>query len=201
MIRPAKMVGKTRIKDRGSHILAFLVLALVSIFMVPHMAFPGDIDAGYVLSIGKNLPPDPGADGQKTLVGSDVNTNGVRDDVELWIFVAMADRPLLMAAALQFAGVMQKVMIAGVDADNATVTNLKNHIRTSVECLFATVADEDQEAFFGGLSSVILDTTERVALIARLEEIYPDSGGISISDPKPEACAIAPNLLQNQGEF
>ena len=36
--------------------------------------------------MGKNLPPDPGADADKTIAGIDSNHNGIRDDVELAIF-------------------------------------------------------------------------------------------------------------------
>jgi hypothetical protein len=36
--------------------------------------------------MGKNLPPDPGAEADKTIQGIDANHNGIRDDVELAIF-------------------------------------------------------------------------------------------------------------------
>ena len=36
---------------------------------------------------GHTLPPDPGEEGKKTLLGIDVNNNGVRDDVERWIYM------------------------------------------------------------------------------------------------------------------
>src|SRR3989338_633400 len=35
--------------------------------------------------MGGNLPPDPGAEADKTIAGIDVNANGIRDDVELAI--------------------------------------------------------------------------------------------------------------------
>ncbi len=36
--------------------------------------------------MGVNLPPDPGAEADKTVAGIDANKNGIRDDVELAIF-------------------------------------------------------------------------------------------------------------------
>ena len=36
---------------------------------------------------GHVLPPDPGEAGKKTLLGIDSNNNGVRDDVERWIYI------------------------------------------------------------------------------------------------------------------
>ena len=35
---------------------------------------------------GHTLPPDPGAAGKVTVLGIDSNNNGVRDDVEIWIY-------------------------------------------------------------------------------------------------------------------
>ena len=40
---------------------------------------------------GKNLPPDPGAEADKTIAGIDANKNGIRDDVELAIFKEYPD--------------------------------------------------------------------------------------------------------------
>ena len=51
--------------------------------------------------IGKNLPPDPGAEADKTVQGIDANKNGIRDDVELAIFKAYPDSAKTRAVMLQ----------------------------------------------------------------------------------------------------
>ena len=43
--------------------------------------------------MGKNLPPDPGAEADKTVQGVDANRNGIRDDVELAIFKEYPNSP------------------------------------------------------------------------------------------------------------
>ena len=51
--------------------------------------------------MGKNLPPDPGAEADKTVQGIDANKNGIRDDVELAIFKAYPDSAKTRAVMLQ----------------------------------------------------------------------------------------------------
>ncbi len=57
--------------------------------------------------MGKNLPPDPGADADKTVQGIDVNQNGIRDDVELAIFKEYPDSAKTRAVLLQYALALQ----------------------------------------------------------------------------------------------
>ncbi|OHB84816.1 MAG: hypothetical protein A3J73_03925 [Planctomycetes bacterium RIFCSPHIGHO2_02_FULL_38_41] len=69
--------------------------------------------------IGKNLPPDPGAEADKTIQGIDTNKNGIRDDVELAIFKAYPDSAKTRAVLLQYAlalqmEAVQKVVNVGV---------------------------------------------------------------------------------------
>ena len=44
---------------------------------------------------GKNLPPEPSAEADKTVQGIDANENGIRDDVELAIFKEYPNFPYL----------------------------------------------------------------------------------------------------------
>jgi hypothetical protein len=57
--------------------------------------------------MGKNLPPDPGAEADKTIAGIDANTNGIRDDVELAIFEAYPNSAKTRAVLLQYALALQ----------------------------------------------------------------------------------------------
>src|SRR3989344_4602368 len=53
--------------------------------------------------MGENLPPDPGAEADKTVQGIDANTNGIRDDVELAIFKEYPNSAKTRFALLQYA--------------------------------------------------------------------------------------------------
>lgn len=56
---------------------------------------------------GKNLPPDPGTEADKTVAGIDVNQNGIRDDVELAIFKEYPNSAKTRAVLLQYAFALQ----------------------------------------------------------------------------------------------
>jgi len=79
--------------------------------------------------IGKNLPPDPGAEADKTIQGIDANKNGIRDDVELAIFKAYPDSAKTRAALLQYALALQ------MEAAQTVVNE---------EVVIATVQEEDR---------------------------------------------------------
>lgn len=71
--------------------------------------------------MGKNLPPDPGPDADKTIAGVDANKNGIRDDVELAIFKEYASTSKTRAAFLQYA-LAQQTMITLPLVNSETVT-------------------------------------------------------------------------------
>lgn len=60
--------------------------------------------------MGEKLPPDPGEEGNKTVVGIDANKNGIRDDVELAIFKEYPNSAKTRAALLQYARVGQMIL-------------------------------------------------------------------------------------------
>jgi hypothetical protein len=57
--------------------------------------------------MGKNLPPDPGAEADKTVQGIDANDNGIRDDVELAVFREYPNSAKTRAVLLQYALALQ----------------------------------------------------------------------------------------------
>jgi hypothetical protein len=57
--------------------------------------------------MGKNLPPDPGIDADKTVQGIDANNNGIRDDVELAVFKEYPKSAKTRAVLLQYALALQ----------------------------------------------------------------------------------------------
>ena len=60
---------------------------------------------------GVNLPPDPGAEGKKTLLGIDTDGDGVRDDIQRYIYLTYPDDKKLRLGltyyAIEFQGVLK----------------------------------------------------------------------------------------------
>ena len=61
--------------------------------------------------MGKNLPPDPGAEADKTVAGIDANENGIRDDVELAVFKEYPNSAKTRAVLLQYALALQMEVV------------------------------------------------------------------------------------------
>ena len=186
---------KQNTKDAAT-LVCFWLWALLIPVTIPSLAISAPITAEYIKSMGQHLPPDPGLAGQKTLIGEDTNHNGVRDDVERWIFASFPDNPVVRAAALQLAGAMQTVMSVKSVANSASIISLKQQITTALECLLATVDDDPQKTIFRDLQAVIVNTPDRTALIEQIEAAYP-AEGVEFDDPEPTACVVAPENLRN----
>ena len=75
---------------------------------------------------------DPGEAGKATLVGIDVNNNGVRDDVEVYIETHVPDSPKHRAALMSVAAVTQREILAETkeEAVQAAIAGVR-----SIECL------------------------------------------------------------------
>jgi hypothetical protein len=73
--------------------------------------------------MGKNLPPDPGKDADKTIQGIDANNNGIRDDVELAIFKEYPNSAKTRAVLLQYALALQMEVIQPI-VNTTTVTEI-----------------------------------------------------------------------------
>jgi|GEM_PF-2307074 len=70
-------------------------------------AKPLPVTLAVVAPVG-GLPPDPGEAGKATLLGIDVNENGIRDDVERYIVLENRDKPKLIPPLLHFAWLTQE---------------------------------------------------------------------------------------------
>jgi hypothetical protein len=86
---------------------------------------------------GKNLPPDPGAEADKTVQGIDANSNGIRDDVELAIFKSYPDSAKTRAVLLQYALMLQLQMtLPIVNKETVTATVEDNETR-ALNCIWS----------------------------------------------------------------
>ena len=60
---------------------------------------------------GYTLPPDPGEAGKTTVLGIDSNDNGVRDDVEIWIYKKyQGQHPIVKEIAMQTGRAFQVIL-------------------------------------------------------------------------------------------
>ena len=88
--------------------------------------------------IGKNLPPDPGAEADKTIAGIDANQNGIRDDVELAIFKTYPDSAKTRAVLLQYALALQMEVVQKIISTDVVVAAIQEEDRADI-CIADTL--------------------------------------------------------------
>jgi len=96
--------------------------------------------------MGKNLPPDPGADANKTIAGIDANNNGIRDDVELAIFNTYPNSAKTRAVLLQYALVLQMQMTLPI-VNKETVTATVEDKSKALNCLWSITSRANIKKF------------------------------------------------------
>lgn len=143
--------------------------------------------------MGKNLPPDPGAEADKTIAGIDANKNGIRDDVELAIFREYPNSVKTRAAALQYAMALQ-IGLTQV-SNSATLVAMAQEKGRAYGCLFDNVGGgRTMTQHTDSLEKIMLNTDARKN---KLEEMYQkymvSMGGI---EDGPD-CDIDPASLPN----
>jgi len=109
-----------------------------------------------VLANDGTLPPDPGDMGKVTLEGVDSNTNGIRDDLEIYIDVNFGTSQKKREALNQLAQSLQQGIIATTEQESM---NAANSFSRSMECL-EYIDSENQE--WKSVQSKAVDTPERL---------------------------------------
>ncbi len=111
---------------------------------------------------GHTLPPEPDPDvNNATLLGVDSNNNGVRDDVERWIFKTY-DEPIVQAVAMQNARAFQIIL-----ADPSKARETKKFMEDVVDCQgYYKYQDENKliprrKSLYKEQRPVVLNTRER----------------------------------------
>ena len=118
--------------------------------------------------MGKNLPPDPGVEADKTVAGIDANTNGIRDDVELAIFKEYPNSAKTRAVLLQYALALQmEVTLPILNKEPATASVEDNESRADI-CMWSLSSRSDMNKFSadmdkyrGFVKELQLNTKER----------------------------------------
>ena len=132
---------------------AFIMLAIVRI---PHVLEKDKTDAAVAKIhatkltlddvMGKNLPPDPGTDADKTVQGIDANKNGIRDDVELAIFKAYPDSAKTRAVLLQYALALQMEVVQPI-VNRGTVIGAVQEEDRAYLCVGKILSRSDMEKY------------------------------------------------------
>jgi len=96
--------------------------------------------------MGKNLPPDPRSEADKTVQGVDANQNGIRDDVELAIFKEYPDSAKTRAVLLQYALALQMEMTQSLE-NTGTVGAVAEKVSIGYLCVGKIVSREDMSKY------------------------------------------------------
>jgi hypothetical protein len=88
--------------------------------------------------MGKNLPPDPGINADKTIAGIDANNNGIRDDVELAVFKEYPNSAKTRAVLLQYALALQMEFTQPI-VNKDTVTEIVTEMGRAHSCVADTL--------------------------------------------------------------
>ncbi len=97
--------------------------------------------------MGKNLPPDPGAAANTTVVGIDANNNGIRDDVELAVFKTYPNSAKTRAVLLQYALALQMEAIQPIVNKDTVIATVQEEDRANVCVADALVPRKTPESF------------------------------------------------------
>jgi len=127
-----------------------------------------------------NLPPDPGPAGEVTLEGIDVNENGIRDDVERWIYLYHPESEKLRMALIQDYAAMQNMIIHANEQNRDAVYNDMDASSRASECLTYLASDEAYKLSME-LESVVVNTSTRTYAYLQASKML--SGGTFTGKP------------------
>lgn len=122
--------------------------------------FPAILDtAAFSTCSGNgNLPPDPGEAGKQTLAGIDSDRDGLRDDLQRYIFFNYQSSPSTMETLKQTARTVQSAILDS--ASHALSLDHANDLVRAAECLH-TLRSADADVVATSLLAEALNTEQR----------------------------------------
>lgn len=118
-----------------------------------------DVDKSFK-NFPPNFPPDPGEAGKKTIHGIDADHDGVRDDVQRWIYAYVPNEPKKQMALRQLARYFQQYALA----DNYThevIIQSNEPLDRAIQCIRGNFGDNGYTVHIY-LKAKILNTFSRV---------------------------------------
>ncbi|MEP7162825.1 MAG: hypothetical protein ABI747_03625 [Candidatus Moraniibacteriota bacterium] len=162
------------------------------IALAPALSVYGDIPQAAV-----GLPPDPGAAGMATVEGTDLNGNGVRDDVERWIAFNYPSSEKTRAALYQQTSANQLLLFAGKNKDSAAALSASAQDDNANACLIYILGVDQRIAVGRTLFAEMLNTRARNSAYLDYNDLL--RGKVLGSGPlnKKDGCAFDPDLMRN----
>ncbi len=109
---------------------------------------------------GITLPPDPGKEGKETLLGIDSDSDGIRDDIQRYIYFTYPKDEKVRLALSQTARVFQELLLSPKDPEVAH-KNVKK-LYCSMDCLYYIKGGvRNAMNIHSALEAEILNTKER----------------------------------------
>ncbi|OGZ96451.1 MAG: hypothetical protein A3J10_01215 [Candidatus Sungbacteria bacterium RIFCSPLOWO2_02_FULL_54_10] len=148
--------------------------------------------------MGKNLPPDPGADADKTIQGIDANHNNIRDDVELAIFKEYPDSAKTRAVLLQYALALQMEVVQPM-INQETVTEVVREQSRAYSCVGEILSRENMNQYIeegGKLRSFISEKQRNTPERKKMREDFVEKIG-AYNESENRVCDIDIFILPN----
>jgi hypothetical protein len=133
-------------------------------------------DQGFQFPPG--FPPDPAEAGKKTLEGIDSDHDGLRDDLQRWIYARFPSDSKKRASLRQMATSYQNDLFLKHDRE-IMVTAFKR-LSKAIDCLEDTFGDENSEMEF--IRAKVLNTKERTKRFLEINQWYD---GMTLGPSKP----------------
>jgi len=149
-----------------------------------NLAKPLPIAITIVEGSGDGLPPDPGEEGKLTLMGIDSDGDGLRDDIQRYIYLTYPDQTNVQNALRQLSLTFQKAL--NPEREAGTGRTIANEMSLDVKCLSYFV-DDDEEFYEMGMKhkAEILNTYDRTRQYLTFDREL--SGGIFPGSSLPYA--------------
>jgi hypothetical protein len=132
----------------------------------------------------RGFPPDPGEAGKKTLEGIDSDHDGLRDDLQRWIYARFPNEPKKRAALKQMAIVFGKELM--INHDRKELIEAHNRSEKAIVCLrhiFGSLSGE-----MGIVRAKVLNTYERSKRHLEINRWYDGMGFESRILPAESTC-------------
>jgi hypothetical protein len=139
-----------------------------------------------------NYPPDPGKEGDDTLLGIDTDKDGVRDDVQRWIFARFHETPLrLKAMRKRFVEIQSQLQQTWEDREDCMRHD--KAFKSSEACWYAAFPIDFNAVHFKSSDELLLIEAKVLNTYDRIRKYLINdrkcSGGVFDGIPaRPQAC-------------
>lgn len=113
------------------------------------------------------LPPDPGTGGDATLLGVDINNNGVRDDVERYIALTYPNSAKTRLILTYLTKDFQEVLKLPVNS-RADSLALRDQLHTTLDCMYYLFKDEARNKL-SDIKNRVFNTFDRIKAYAQYD--------------------------------